>query len=261
MDSFRFFFSLPTNNDNNPRAFHLFHTACQASQNCVPNSSWIIQQDPVEIQLRALQPIQFGRTATLSYANVEEDVIGRQTGEKAASCKCGRCQDELGTFFSALKCPAETHEKSTESVPTTNWLLPSVGNLMWSCHECGFTLQLQCYVRVVAEIKKDFYAILGASSQEKVGDSVCWRAKLIENLESLIQKHSPASVHPNHATMFKVEMVLLQVMSTALAEADLADDKWTRMVERSTNLCRKWLEVGDALWPGLSRQRGESSIE
>jgi hypothetical protein len=223
------------------------HMASMAAHDCTPNCSWVIQLDS-RYFLRANVPLKKGESVNFLYT--EPTLPSAERRKKLLEgkyflCGCSRCRDptELGTFFSAVKCP---------NCPP-GYVIPQetkvFENTKWSCTECGAAVQ--------AEFIQEKYGEITRAVLSSVGMEDSW-----ENVRKLFKirgKFMGLTVHANNCRIHDVENDILQRISYLLAASTGGESESERQywAEVMVEIARKCLGLANVIWPGYSRHRGE----
>ncbi|CAG7815370.1 unnamed protein product [Allacma fusca] len=221
------------------------------AHDCTPNSSWVIQANS-EFTLRASVPIQSGESITQLYSQPTAGTQERQVHlrqSKFFDCTCKRCLDptELGTFFSAIKCPV---------CPDGYLLLETPTDVLsnWKCDndKCVRVIPEVFVEDVLERIRSDLLNLQNNSEESNSG-----QLKSVGVIEKLLKTHQGKTVHPNHYTMHTLENELLQRMSFVLSSSYLQNgNEKDNIADRMVQLARKNVTIADIIWPGFNRHRG-----
>jgi hypothetical protein len=239
-------------------------------QSCVPNSSLETQRQPgYELYLRALVPIQFGERITLSYGNdITQGTMARGRNLSKIKCRtccpCKRCTDptEIETFFSAIKCP-RNHSSSSPG-----YFLPVVQSSRfdtvgesyiseWKCNECGDIVTSDVYEQsFLLPVRLQWSSIIKSSGLNEENEI---SRDVIEKLSEMCEKCVDTTLHPNHYFIYEIEMdIVKRIFAISLNRDGWScwDERMIGLVNQMIQICRKWLEVGEILWKGLTKERG-----
>jgi len=233
-------------------------------QSCVPNSSLVIQKVPQwEICLRATVPIQIGERVTLSLAHdVTSGIMARGRNLSKIKCRtccpCRRCTDptEMETFFSAIKCPKKH--------PNTGYLLPMVKSSRfdtvgenhvshWKCSECSEKVTSDFYEQTLLPLSDRWSSAIRNKSNSP---------EIIEKLSEMCLNFVDSTLHPNQYFVYEMEMEVVRRIARNLNSdgwSSSVDERKESLVNQMIHICKKWLEIGEILWKGLTRQRGKWS--
>lgn len=153
--------------------------------------------------------------------------------EKYFICHCKRCSDpsELGTHMDSLHCPRCYKDGILTKNRTDD---------RWSCSNCSKILDDDVVKTTIFEARR-------------VMDELDLKnQKVLENLLSRFAR----TFHTNHAVMIDLKQMLIERYRTAL----LVDVKpCKKLLKKKINLCQQILPVVEAIEPGISRLKGESS--
>ncbi|ODM98666.1 Protein msta, isoform A [Orchesella cincta] len=221
----------------------MFPDVALMAHECISNTHHSITDDNRMI-VRTTIPLKKGEMITTTYTHTLDGTLERRRHvreSKLFDCCCPRCKspDEMGTFFSAIKCKTCTDGYQLPAEPLDY-------NPVWNCNTCDYSLPNKTVDYIVEGIREEI--------QEAEQVQSC-----VELLEGVIQKHSGKTVHPNHFTMIAILHTLSQFYGRVKGWGmpDLSYDA----LKRKEEICRKLLEVVDVLEPGLSRIRGSSMFE
>uniref|UniRef100_A0A1B6CUV4 SET domain-containing protein n=1 Tax=Clastoptera arizonana TaxID=38151 RepID=A0A1B6CUV4_9HEMI len=158
---------------------------------------------------------------------------------KYFSCHCIRCADptELGTYFSALKCIAETKEG-----PCPGYQLPTSplnNKSSWACNKCPITLSSIEVNNIVSGLGNEVDSVLHS---DKIKPS-------INDLEDLLKKLCKL-LHPQHYHCYAVCHCLIQLYGhePGFQHRELPQD----ILERKADLCKQMLLTTFTLDAGKS---------
>ena len=192
--------------------------------------------------VKAARNIKAGEEITHSYVDAQEPFLVRQELLKLGKffhCSCSRCEDttELGTYSSALLCPACRSPVITKDVTDLS--------SDWVCTKCSKVFPALKISKVTGAIKEK--AELLEYDKDRLEE--CG----VKAHETFLKKFKPI-LHPNHVILIKVKYALAKMYGRMAGYE--ANNLTNDQLERKLGLCREVLGVLDVIMPGQSRMRG-----
>ena len=226
---------------------YLYYYASMPAHDCTPNSSWVINSK-CEFIIRASVPIKAGESITHLYAQPTMGTQERRQylhSSKYFDCICKRCSDptELGTYFSAVKCPICPPGYLLMENPTSEEVSE------WKCDHCNRKMPKEFAEEVISRIQANY--LIGDDSD----------MKSINTLEKIIKSYSGKTVHPNHYCLHTIKNDMIQRMSFLLSTSTLQlENERFEVAERMVAAVRQCLNIAEVIWPGYNRHRGKTGL-
>jgi len=208
----------------------LYPNFAMLEHSCTPNTKHTYINGR-KVVLKAAVDIKEGEHLSTMYTHVLWGTYARREHLKNIKyfmCQCPRCSDptELGTHFSALRCPR----------CPPGFLLPAapLDELAdWICNDCNFTMP--------ADDARAVTVGLGSAVEQALMQPTT------DLLEAIIEKNAKDIVHPNHFHLFVVRHTLLQMYGR---DPTTQDDE---SMQKKEKLCQEFLKICTALDPGMAR--------
>ncbi|XP_046405906.1 uncharacterized protein LOC124170904 [Ischnura elegans] len=231
------------------------------AHDCVPNTSHVDEFEPLSkrkkmagdqsgeigtfrMKVRCSTPIARGEALFLSYAHTLQGTVARRQHlrlSKFFSCTCRRCQDatELGTYLSALRCPACERAGSQGRVLPRE---PLDEASEWQCDACQrYSVGAPSVAAIVERITAESESLSS-----------------VEAYETFLQRYSNV-LHPTHYLAIGAKHSLSQIYGKVSGYT--IHEMPRSLLERKRDICRELLTVFDVVEPGKSRLRGITLYE
>ncbi|CAL4065040.1 unnamed protein product [Meganyctiphanes norvegica] len=214
----------------------LFPMASLVSHSCYPNTKSVWNKEKNCITLQTTDPIKRGQPITALYTDILWGTRARREHLRQLrlfTCYCNRCADstELGTYFSALRCP---HCPSPTPVLSVR---PLDEEAPWSCTNCSYEVSDEEVIRI--------NLILGMEVEE----ALCKPS--IPSLEKL-KKEWQKRVHKNHYHLHAVKHSLLQLYGRAKEKTEEKNEEDYKELEKKEKICKEFLMVCSSLDPSTA---------
>jgi hypothetical protein len=242
----------------------LYPLVSKVLHQCFSNVKLVIdydkkKRDPDEISVVATVPIKRGEALSQFYGRADIGTYERQRNQLDNyffSCQCQRCLDptELGTYLSAIKCPAQN---------CPGYLLsqnPLDEDSVWACDQktpapCGTTKTYSPFIyEILNDIECDMLMLVGARP-----DTTEKAVKFASEVEDLLKKYSGVTVHPNHYGLLSLKFDLLVYLYAACNPELPPQDRMERYT-RMEAVVKDYLGIYDVIFPGLTTERGEGIV-
>ncbi|XP_049950520.1 SET domain-containing protein SmydA-8 [Schistocerca serialis cubense] len=199
-----------------------------------------------ELLLRAAAPIARGQRLTICYSDSLWGTASRRQHLRETKffwCRCARCTDptEMGTFFSALRCPQPgcegvcvPAEESLQQEPEDEQEEPP-----WWCRSCQQPMP-------AAQVLQQLEAAGAELSALPRGDAErCWQ---------FVRRHEAAArLSGDHFYLTEARLALAQLLGQGPAGVAALPEDHLRAKEA---LCRRLLRLVTVLCPAENRVRG-----
>lgn len=214
----------------------IYQNASFIEHNCINNASKHFDSCN-NIQIRAAVHIQKGDHISITYTDPMWGTSNRQMHLKETKffqCICKRCKDpsEMGTYFSALKCPSCPIQQQ-------GYLLshnPLKEGSLWICTNCEASEMPEYVTAVIRSIGEELIKL------EKSNATAC---------KSFLKKHSQ-NLHYNHFYLMDVKLALCQMIGDTTDGNDVPE----KDLIMKQKLCLELVNVANIISPGISRLRG-----
>ncbi|XP_076045904.1 uncharacterized protein LOC143028137 isoform X2 [Oratosquilla oratoria] len=213
----------------------LYPQASLMSHSCIPNTKAVWTPE-AKLVLKTVEPIEKGANITAMYTDILWGTRARRhhlRHSRVIDCRCRRCRDntELGTNFSALRCP-----KCPKASPVLS-TSPLDDDAIWTCIKCKYEVLAPQVLQTNLE--------LGAEVEEALLDPT------IVGLEALQERWSKR-VGSNHYHLHAVKHSLLQLYARSQEKAEDKDASHWVEVGKKEKACKEFLTVCSKLDPSTA---------